>query len=411
MGASTNFDARRVAELRLEPGKPQRFESRQVLDVQRFQINLAERYRGRRPIHPISMQRLAQAEDMYDKTLLIFEESEEYFAVLKGEPGGRIKFNLGGLGHNVPRFPRQRGWVEMPAHRSKIMWVSKFGIQKKTGTKGKQWLLLKTLPLEVQWLISTLGTLHERRTSDVTNPPWIMEHLTEYPGIGLATIQKTAAKPTSQSNSNARMRYHVVLSCQLAPEPIRARLQSKSTAILTPAFTDRFAGILRCGYIIAQTFQFRVIPNPRIWMILDSPSFERKVKAGHLLISGSSRYDLISQHSEMPVSAMSAEVSSHARSIPRGDLSGSYIKVQWFLNSPISRTCHLRFVGLDRARGFCPNLNSSFNCETRVSHPKNPTERKMGVTLSTFRAGVLVRRGLRLFDTIKKIIGAASSLN
>jgi hypothetical protein len=54
-------------------------------------------------------------------------------------------------------------------------------------------------------------------------------------------------------------------------------------------------------------------------MVLDSPSFEKKVKAGHLLISGSSHYDLIFQHPllpEIPALEMSAEVSSHAGSIP-----------------------------------------------------------------------------------------------
>jgi hypothetical protein len=54
-------------------------------------------------------------------------------------------------------------------------------------------------------------------------------------------------------------------------------------------------------------------------MVLDSLSFEKKVKAGHLLISGSSRYDLISQPPllpEIPALEKSTEVSSHAGSIP-----------------------------------------------------------------------------------------------
>jgi hypothetical protein len=101
--------------------------------------------------------------------------------------------------------------------------------------------------------------------------------------------------------------------------------QSKSTAIVIPAFTDGFAGILQCRYIPSQTFQFRVVPknpnrNRRIWMVLDSPSFEKKVKAvnGHLLISGSSPYNLIFQHPllpEIPALEMST-VSSHAGGIP-----------------------------------------------------------------------------------------------
>jgi hypothetical protein len=50
-----------------------------------------------------------------------------------------------------------------------------------------------------------------------------------------------------------------------------------------------------------------------------TPSLEKKVKAGHLLISGSSHYHLIFQHPllpEIPALEMSAEVLSHAGSIP-----------------------------------------------------------------------------------------------
>ncbi|KAJ7864711.1 hypothetical protein B0H13DRAFT_1898991 [Mycena leptocephala] len=108
--------------------------------------------------------------------------------------------------------------------------------------------------------------------------------------------------------------------CTDAILPIGARDNSCKTLI--PAFTDGFAGILQCRYIPSQTFQFRVVPknpNRRIWMVLDSPSLEKvKAVSGHLLISGSSPYNLIFQDPllpEIPALEMST-VSSHAGGIP-----------------------------------------------------------------------------------------------
>ncbi|KAJ7920892.1 hypothetical protein B0H13DRAFT_1867181 [Mycena leptocephala] len=142
------------------------------------------------------------------------------------------------------------------------------------------------------------------------NPPRMTE---QYPGIKLDDNLEDCGK------SNFAIKFIDAL-CTGAILPIVARDNLCKTLI--PAFTDGFAGILQCRYIRSQTFQFRVVPkNPNtwIWIVLDSLSFEKKVKAGHLLNSGSSRYDLIFQHPllpEIPALEMSAKVSSHAESKP-----------------------------------------------------------------------------------------------
>ncbi|KAJ7892718.1 hypothetical protein B0H13DRAFT_1886604 [Mycena leptocephala] len=198
-----------------------------------------------------------------------------HFRLAKAMLSGGI-LGLGGNAARAARLPRTDAAV-------RGIWDKKI-----TGTKGKPWV--SSLNINYLGSCKHFGDVN-RAHSVLPNSPRMTEQLTEYPGIKLDDNLEDWGK------SNFAIKFIDTLHwC--------------------------YPGILQCRYILSQTFQFRVVPknpNTRIWMVLDSPSFEKKVKAGHLLISGSSRYDLIFQHPllpEIPALEMSAEVSSHAGSIP-----------------------------------------------------------------------------------------------